>query len=413
MVASLTPRPGRAPEASLGKQRDNSAQGSGSARRWALMATARRVTSRKSLRTCGLYSPEGLVSVSLTEKGSVSVGGLHTCGSRGMCPICSARLAGEQVAKLQVAAEKILTGDRSAVMLTLTLPHQAGDDLAWLLDALQSSWNATISGQGRKVLKSYGLIHYLRGLDYTQGKNGHHPHYHSVLFFDRVLTDDDVWWLECDLRGRWERAIKRATGRDCAQAGLKLEAVRGHQAGVRSVVTYCGKALTGALLESLWSQSKTSGKGRTLWEVLSSSGENEKDAKLWRELEVGFHKRRWFVCSRGLLALGEPSEEEASQAPELEAPEREPLVVLADRLWRAIASASLTPAFLLACENHEDDQAGFSRWRDLCERSLCERWMDWSDALQQFQGASHSRTPQERRGILKRVSALNRELEST
>lgn len=396
----------------LGKQRDNSAQGSGAVRRWALMATARRVTSRKSLRTCGLYSPEGEVSVSLTERGSASVSGLHTCGSRGMCPICSARLAGEQVAKLQRSAAKLLTGERSALMLTLTLPHQRGDDLGWLLDALQSSWNATLSGQGRKVLKSYGQIAYMRGLDYTHGENGHHPHYHSVLFFDRVLTEDDLWWLECDLRGRWERAIKRATGRDCVKAGLKLEAVRGDEEGVRSVVTYCGKALTGALLESLWSQSKTSGKGRTIWEVLASADENERDAKLWRELEVGFHKRRWFVCSRGLLEIGEPSEEDNCEAPELEARDRIPLVVLADSLWRAIASVSLTPAFLLACENHEEDPEAFARWKDLCDRSLVVRWGDWTEALHELQPSKLPRTLQNRREILKRVRTLNQDLES-
>ena len=379
-TAEITRTPSRS---TLGKQRDNSTRGSGAVVRGEVRRTARRITSRKSLRTCGLYSPEGKVGVSLTEAGSASVSGVHTCGSRGMCPVCSARLAGKQVADLERSASRLLTGNQSAVMLTLTLPHQVGDDLGWLLDALQSAWNATLSGQGRKVLRGYGLVHYFRGLDYTHSQNGHHPHYHAVLFFDRVLTDDDVWWIECDLRGRWERAIKRATGRDCVRAGVKMEAVKGDEDGVRSVIRYCGKALRGVLLESLWSQSKTAGKGRTIWEILADAEENERDQVLWRELEDGFHKRRWFVASRGLLAIGEEPEGEGDEENEPE--EREHLVVLADQLWRAIARWGLTGAFLLACENNERDPLTWHRWRFLCDVSLVDRWRDWDVALQPFQ----------------------------
>ena len=116
---------------------------------------------------------------------------------------------------------------------------------------------------------------------------------------------------------------------------------------------------------------------------MADAEENERDQILWRELEDGFHKRRWFVASRGLLAIGEEAEGEDEDENEPE--EREHLVVLADQLWRAIASAGLTGAFLIACENHERDVLTFSRWRFVCDLSMVDRWLDWQSLLQDFQ----------------------------
>ena len=342
------------------------------AQRWELLGTARRVTSRKSLRTCGLYSPEGQVAVSLTERGSASVSGLHTCGSK-LCPVCNARESGSQIAKVQKAAAKLLTGKGCAVMLTLTIPHQRGDNLAKLLDALQGAWNASLSGRGGKVWKSYGRTHYLRALDYTHGENGHHPHYHAVFFFDRLLTEQDLFWLELDVRGRWERAVKRLTGRSCVSAAVKLEAVRGAKDGVSAIVRYVGKALTGALLEAVWSQSKTHG-GRTIWNILSTAETNPRDRALWKEIEAGFYKRRWFVASRGLLVLAE--DEEKDQAGEDET-ERDSLVILSDKLWRVLNRHRQVGSFLRACEQHQAEPEKWKRWRLMCELSLTRQAEDW------------------------------------
>lgn len=361
-------------QAHLGKR--GTSQPSPSAQRWDLLGIARKITSRKSLRTCGLYSPEGEVSVSLTERGSASVSGLHTCGSK-LCPVCNARESGKQIAQVEKAAAKILTGKGCALMVTLTIPHQRGDDLAELLDVLQASWNSSLSGRGGKVWKSYGRTHYLRALDYTHGSNGHHPHFHAVMFFDRLLDDDDLYWLEMDLRTRWERSVKRLTGRNCVRAAVKMEAVRGEEQGLRSVVRYVGKALTGALLEAVWSHGKTTG-GRTLWEILASADTSTRDQALWRECEVAFHKRRWFVASQGLLALAEEEEEKEDLEEE---PERESLVTLSDRLWRTLNRARLVARFLTACEKHQAEPEKWERWKLVCELSLTQPIEDWDPLI--------------------------------
>ena len=383
MCAPLTSRPEAPQNGTLGKRGITQPKGLGSAsaKRWELLRVARSVTERKSLRTCGLFAADGTVRVKLNEKGHASVSGVYTCGSK-LCPVCQSRDAASQLSKLERAAGKLMTGAGCAVFITLTLPHSREDDLGELVDALQSAWNASFSGRGGKLWKDAGRTHYLRALDYTHGqKNGHHPHYHAVFFFSSQLSPDDLLWLELDLRTRWNRSIKRTTGRDCAAQAVKVDLVRerGDGEGAAAVVRYAGKALTGVMLESLWSQSKTIG-GRTVWEILAGAETKERDRKLWRELEAGFYRRRWLVCSQGLLSLGEDDGEmEAGDEDETE--EEPSLIELSQSLWRAINRARLVGAFLTCCETNESNPVRWSFWRELCDLSLSVssevRWEDW------------------------------------
>ena len=378
MVAPLTSPPASSLSGTLGKRGTTQPRplGSAAARRWHLLQTARAVTSRKSMRTCGLFAAEGNIRVGLNDRGSASVSGVHTCGSK-LCPVCQSRDAAAQLAKLERAATKLMDGAGCAVFVTLTLPHERGDDLGELLDHLQAGWNSAFSGRGGKLWKRHGKIHHFRGLDYTHGQNGHHPHYHAVFFFSSVLSQEDLYWLELDLRTRWNRSIKRSCGRDCAHQAVKIDLVSG-EGGAGKVVRYAGKALTGGMLESLWSQGKTLG-GRTLWEILAGAETNSRDELLWKELEDGFYKRRWLVTSRGLLDLGEEEEElEAENEDEL-LPES--LVELSQGLWSAINRARLVGIFLTHCETHETNPKRFQFWKELCALSLVAHDVKWADWL--------------------------------
>jgi hypothetical protein len=337
---------------------------------------ARRASSRKSLRTCGLFSPDDSVAVGVSDSGSATVSGLHTCDSR-LCPVCQARNAGAQLRELEKAAAVLLARGGSAVFVTATVPHASGDALGPLLDALQAGWNASMSGAGGKVWNAAGRVHYVRGLDYTHGANGHHPHYHAVLLFDRVVSDDDLWWLEKDLRKRWGRAIKRATGRDIVHAAIQVKRAEG---GASAVIAYAGKALRGVLLETVWSQSKTHG-GRTVWQVLAGTETSERDRELWREFEDAFHRRRWLVTSRGFLDLVDEGAEDAEDEGAEDAEDRPPLAVLSASLWRAIVKSGELSRFLAAVEHHTDAPDAWAPWLDLCQTSAAAvgrpDWRPW------------------------------------
>ena len=379
MVATLT-SPAVSPlRSSLGKRGINQPTplGSAATRRWELLRVARSVTSRKSMRTCGLFASDGVVKVKQNERGHASVTGVHTCGSK-LCPVCQSRDAAAQLAKLERAASTLMDGSGCAVFVTLTLPHQHGDDLGELLDHLQAGWNASFSGRGGKLWKDYGRKHYLRALDYTHGQNGHHPHYHAVFFFSSVLSTDDLYWLELDLRTRWNRSIKRSSGRDCAAQAVRVDLVTG-EGGTEKVVRYAGKALTGVMLESLWSQGKTHG-GRTIWEILAGADMSTRDELLWKELEAGFYKRRWLVTSRGLLDLGEEEDElEVEEPDELEVDPS--LLELSQSLWVAINRARLVGVFLTHYETREQNPKRFQVWNELCAMSLVAHDVKWADWL--------------------------------
>jgi hypothetical protein len=289
------------------------------------------------------------------------------------------------MAKLERAATKLLEDGGSALFLTLTIPHDRGSDLGDLVTALQKAWSASMSGQGGKVWKRYGRTHYLRALDYTHGSNGHHPHYHAVIFMDGVVSDEDLYWLEFDLRTRWSRSVKKSTGRDCVHQAVHVKRSEG---GATEVVRYAGKALTGMLLEAVWSQSKDLG-GRTVWDVLRGAESSTRDQALWKELEAGFYRRRWLVCSQGLLDLGEESEElEDEDSDELE---RESLVELSSGFWRAINRAGVVGLFLSSCESHSTRPKRWKVWKELCDLSLevmePPDWPEWVEAALMASGA--------------------------
>ena len=371
MVAHFTNPRTAASKADLGERGLSQHRGSQASQRWHLLALARQITTRKSLRICGLFSADNKVKLSLNDKGSVSVAGVYYCGSK-ICPVCSARVTASQISTLERASKKLLKGKQSAAFLTLTLPHRLGDDLGDLLDALQGAWNSSMSATGGKLWKSFGKVHYLRALDYTHGINGHHVHYHCVIYFDRLVTSDEIYWLDLDLRRRWSRSIRKSLGRDCSHAAVKLDLVREGRSGVGAIVRYVGKALTGVLLESLWSQGKLDTRigGRTIWQILKNSSESHRDKRLWRECEAGFYRRKWLVCSRGLLKMGEPEPEpepEVDQEDDL-APEGEPLTCeLSGPLWRTIHRAGKISDFLCAFERQ-----GFAWtfWSEICNLSL-------------------------------------------
>ena len=346
-----------------------------SAERWELLRIARSITTRKSLRCCGMHSHDGRVSLSV-ENGRVSVSGLLTCSSK-ICPVCFARTTAQQVATIEAAATRFLSEpNHSAIFLTLTIPHTRNDELPKLLSALQKGWVAAFSGgRARLMWNQYGLKHYVRALDYTHSEqNGHHPHFHVLILLDRAPSEQELFYLECDLRERWARSVKRSLDRDMVRAGIKLEAVRDENKGLTSVIRYVGK-IKGPLLEATWSQGKT-GSGRTIWAILAGAKTSQKDKYLWRYLEKSFYKKRWLVMSRNLVDLAEMEDEEGDQA-EADQAEKIPLTVLSESLWRAINQKGLIKTFLSVAENHSKLPEHWNYWRSLCDLSLDYPFLDW------------------------------------
>lgn len=161
--------------------------------------------------------------------------GLQTCGSVWRCPVCSAKIAERRRLELIDAMVAHKAAGGCVNMLTLTCPHQWGDDLGDLLakhaKALNGFW---ADRQVKAVLAEMGTIGQVRALEVTHGRlshqnNGWHPHYH-VLMFQGVNVDSERfndaqmrdWQVRLYLR--WANACKLAgLGEPTFEHGLKLD----------------------------------------------------------------------------------------------------------------------------------------------------------------------------------------------
>lgn len=150
------------------------------------------------------------------EHGSSSVNGVATCGSVWACPVCRQKIISERAEELKEIYEK---WDGHMYMLTLTVPHEKGDNLAELYGSNQSGTG--ISGalakfrQSRTFSKAFkdnhGYHGDIRGIEVTWGRsNGFHPHIHML-----ILTEETISFKE------WRQRFYLAWRRACLRSDLK------------------------------------------------------------------------------------------------------------------------------------------------------------------------------------------------
>ena len=161
--------------------------------------------------------------------------GLQTCGSVWVCPVCSAKIAERRRQELIEAMDSHKAAGGFVNLLTLTCPHQKGDDLGDLLSkqakALNGFW---ADRQVKAVMAEMGTIGQVRALEVTHGRlslqnNGWHPHYHVLQFGGLLDGFVPLEWhrlidLEDVLYQRWVNACKLAgLGEPSRAHGLKLD----------------------------------------------------------------------------------------------------------------------------------------------------------------------------------------------
>jgi hypothetical protein len=187
------------------------------------------------------------------QHGSTSYGGLQTCGSVWQCPVCAAKITERRRVEVLHGMDAWKAQGGTVNLLTLTCPHQRGDDLAQLLAKQAKALNRFWADRKTKaVLLEMGNEGHIKATEVTHGRlsgfdNGWHPHYH-LLMFDRTTGADDpqmtswqsrlylVWLNACRLAGlgdpSYQHGIKLDNGERAAHYiskwGLEDEITRGH-----------------------------------------------------------------------------------------------------------------------------------------------------------------------------------------
>lgn len=281
------------------------------AMRFALQSAARYILPKSRTAKCLRLRARGHdVQVwRSTEFGTASYSGLQTCGSVWACPVCAAKIAERRRAELIGAMTAHRASGGTMLLLTLTTPHQRGDNLAELLakqaTALSRFWkDKTVRG----LFAGMGVVGQVRALEVTHGRrspqnNGWHPHYHVLLFagsgvdlarFDGPQLRD--WAVRLYLR--WAALCEKSgLGMPSFEHGLKL-----HDGS--KAAAYASKwGLEDEMTKGHTKKGKTG--GETPFDFLRAFLADRADtqaAALFREFAEAFKGKRQLHWSHGLKA---------------------------------------------------------------------------------------------------------------
>lgn len=157
--------------------------------RYAMRAELWGLTSLKAVRKCGRVPIGPRVSLRASEGGYAGFGGLATCGSWSVCPVCSAKIARARKTEVQTVVDQAISQGKHVSMLTLTMRHHKRQGLTKLWDGMSKAWNAVTSGrQWQDFREQLGLIGYIRAAEVTHGANGWHVHSHILIISDQDPT---------------------------------------------------------------------------------------------------------------------------------------------------------------------------------------------------------------------------------
>jgi hypothetical protein len=153
--------------------------------RWQRQSMAARILSDERVAKCYRVRVKPVVEVLHSAKiKKAHYGGLMTCGSVWMCPICSAKITERRRLEL----ERVKAAELSCFMLTLTLQHDTDDNLKAVQSHLAEAWRKMKSGKWwQKFKKDFLIMGSVTGTEVTYGlEAGWHPHKH-VLVWSQLL----------------------------------------------------------------------------------------------------------------------------------------------------------------------------------------------------------------------------------
>lgn len=290
---------------------------------------AQKLTFSKSVTNCG-HLPVPLaksVELCLGESGAAFFKGLVRCGSAWECPVCSHAIAAGRAEEIKQLLQSHRLAKRSAYMLTLTLPHDQGDELRPMRRHVARAWQFVQSGAPwKRMKKKIGFYGTVRAMEITSGPSGWHPHLHVLVLTTAPLHEVvRAEFLEF-VTARWRKAIERPnkdngqvyrapsdehgvtlteSHRDdyIAKLGLADELARGLDKG--------GRAGSRTPLQILYDFAFAVG----------TVAEQRRSARLWMEYSQEMRGARQLTWSKGLqeaYAIPEQTELELASAEESE-----------------------------------------------------------------------------------------------
>jgi len=311
------------------------------------MLTSRR--GKHPVRDCGRIPRRkgGNVTV-MSGPGGARFAGFLRCMSVWSCPVCMATILDGRAREISRGVGSWIRAGNSAIMGTVTFPHDAGMDLAPLLDMVADTFRYILADHGwRKLKADLRIAGQIRALELTHGRHGWHPHLHLLVLIEGEIPQDALGRLGAFLYDKWNRMVMAQGFRRVDPVkGIKVEQVQsGQEAGL-----YIAKVADGhSLGMEMGRPDLKSGrmKSRTPLEILgdyanavaaaeTDGGElpasGKRDIALWHEYEQATQGRQAITWSKGLhelLGVTARTDEELVKAEETGDDEPEPPVAVA------------------------------------------------------------------------------------
>ena len=247
--------------------------------------------------------------------------GAAVCGSVWACPVCAERITANRRKELK---KLLALTEYRIVMVTLTLSHHRGEELAGMVDDLNHAVRRTKTGRAwRRFEEKWGLQGHIYALEVTYGRNGWHPHRHEIFVLDpgkfpgktpaelKELYESE---MQAELFDLYHAQLNKA-GRDCDEEHGCVVSANRRDYGDYIEKWGCSEELTRS------TRKEASGGGRSVWELLTAAVNG--DAWSWAlylEYARAFKGKKQLHWSKGLRDLlvlpAELSDQEAAETGE-------------------------------------------------------------------------------------------------
>jgi len=280
-----------------------------------LQSVTRKLSSSKTIRCCNSFPVKMVSTVWIdADGGNSNVTGMNTCRNKLFCPRCSYWSAMENATLVNAVEQHVVDAGGSGLFFTLTVPHHTRSDLRTLNKQLSKCWTNLMNRSRfhRKLIEHHGSkdLLWARGYDYTNGKNGHHAHFHVLLYLFKKLSLQDFTELKFLFLSCWNKAVEKITGKQSSPDGLDIQQIK--ERG--KCVSYFNKVSI-----EITSSHNKDGFGESIWRMMTAYAETEDEdlKKVYRKkiktFEEGTRKLRSMTFSGGFKALAERLIEEQKE----------------------------------------------------------------------------------------------------
>lgn len=353
---------------SIGKLASRSQNTEAKIRKYYLQSVARELAPHHAVRSCMRARVPHAESIDIwyndTRKTAYYTN-LVRCKSVWVCPLCASSITEKRLNELSKKLHTFETiplnlGDKVERVLqvprwnlglaTFTIGHRAGVSLENVLRTIEFAYKRFWGGRWAMGFREhYNIVGTIRALEITHGRNGWHPHFHTLLVRNSISTPEIAMSMELMLQFRWN---------DCVSlAGGVVDQIHGvdYRAAKESAVEYIAKMGVNVLgSDTQWDAiseivkypTKRGRQGSmTVWDMLASYASGDvKSGELWIEAQRNLRGRKHLVPSKGLYAnLGAYENEKTDDELAQDTPTETDILLASLSLdeWRTIVNKDL------------------------------------------------------------------------